>query len=94
MGLHVCQLMGYQQIDDGLKLITTYSARTMNLQGYGLDAGNAASLVILAAESGFDAVRRQAPVRYSVRRGVVIAETQPARTVIYLDKNEPVDFNS
>ena len=94
MGLHVCQLMGYQQIDDGLKLITTYSARTMNLQGYGLDVGNAASLVILAAESGFDAVRRQAPVRYSVREGVVIAQTQPAQTVIHLDKDYPVDFNS
>ncbi|QLK63359.1 cytosine deaminase [Enterobacteriaceae bacterium Kacie_13] len=94
MGLHVCQLMGYQQIDDGLKLITTYSARTMNLQGYGLDAGNAASLVILAAESGFDAVRRQAPVRYSVREGVVIAQTQPAQTVIHLDKDYSVDFNS
>lgn len=94
MGLHVCQLMGYQQIDDGLKLITTYSARTMNLHGYDLNSGNAASLVILAAENGFDAVRRQTPVRYSVRRGVIIAETQPARTMIHLDKTESVDFNS
>ncbi|WP_413536180.1 amidohydrolase family protein, partial [Rahnella inusitata] len=94
MGLHVCQLMGYQQIDHGLKLITSYSGRTMNLQGYGLDTGNAASLVILAAESGFDAVRRQAPVRFSVRQGVVIAQTRPAQTVIHLDKDYPVDFNS
>jgi len=94
MGLHVCQLMGYQQIDDGLKLITTYSARTMNLQGYDLKAGNAASLVILAAESGFDAVRRQTPVRFSVRQGVVIAQTKPAQTLIYLEQDYPVDFNS
>lgn len=93
MGLHVCQLMGYQQIDDGLKLITTYSARTLNLQGYALESGNPANLVILAAESGFDAVRRQTPARYSIRRGVVIAETQPAQTVIYLQKTESVDFN-
>ncbi|CAM3802775.1 cytosine deaminase [Rahnella bruchi] len=94
MGLHVCQLMGYQQINDGLKLITTFSARTMNLHGYGLESGNAASLVILPAESGFDAVRRQVPVRYSVRQGSVIAETQPAKTTIHLDKDYPVDFNS
>jgi cytosine/creatinine deaminase len=94
MGLHVCQLMGYQQIDDGLKLITTYSARTMNLDGYGLESGNAASLVILPAESGFDAVRRQVTVRYSIRQGSVIAETQPAKTTIHLDKDYPVDFNS
>jgi len=94
MGLHVCQLMGYQQIDDGLKLITTYSAKTLNLQGYALESGNEANLVILAAESGFDAVRRQTPVRYSIRRGEVIAETQPAQTVIHLQKTERVDFNS
>ncbi|UJD87540.1 cytosine deaminase [Rahnella aquatilis] len=94
MGLHVCQLMGYQQIDDGLKLITTCSARTMNLEGYGLESGNAASLVILPAQSGFDAVRRQTPVQYSVREGVLIAQTQLAKTVIHLHEDYPVDFNS
>jgi cytosine deaminase len=94
MGLHVCQLMGYQQINDGLKLITTYSARTMNLQGYGLESGYAASLVILPAQSGFDAVRRQTPVQYSLREGVLIAQTQLAKTLIHLDEDHAVDFNS
>jgi cytosine deaminase len=28
MGLHVCQLMGYGQINDGLNLVTTHSAKT------------------------------------------------------------------
>ncbi|HBK4769540.1 TPA: cytosine deaminase [Serratia liquefaciens] len=92
MGLHVCQLMGYGQIDDGLKLITSHSARTLNLTDYGLAAGNSANLVILPAESGFDAVRRQTPVRYSIRQGAVIAETQPAETTLYLAQNEKVDF--
>lgn len=92
MGLHVCQLMGYSQIDDGLKLITSHSARTLNLTDYGLAAGNSANLVILPAESGFDAVRRQTPVRYSIRQGAVIAETQPAETTLYLAQDEKVDF--
>ncbi|WP_314725657.1 cytosine deaminase [Serratia liquefaciens] len=92
MGLHVCQLMGYGQIDDGLKLITSHSARTLNLTDYGLAAGNSANLVILPAESGFDAVRRQTPVRYSIRQGVVIAETKPAETTLYLAQDEKVDF--
>ncbi|MBB1583324.1 cytosine deaminase [Serratia sp. OS31] len=92
MGLHVCQLMGYGQIDDGLKLITSHSARTLNLTDYGLMAGNSANLVILPAESGFDAVRRQTPVRYSIRQGAVIAETQPAETTLYLAQDEKVDF--
>ncbi|MCC3702715.1 cytosine deaminase [Rouxiella badensis] len=92
MGLHVCQLMGYEQINDGLKLITTYSARTLNLQDYGIKSGHAANLIILPADSGFDAIRRQVPVRYSVRHGRIIAETQPAKSVIHLEKSEPVDF--
>lgn len=92
MGLHVCQLMGYGQIDDGLKLITSHSARTLNLTDYGLAAGNSANLVILPAESGFDAVRRQTPVRYSIRQGAVIAETLPAETTLYLAQDEKVDF--
>ena len=92
MGLHVCQLMGYSQINDGLNLITTHSARTMHLQDYGLEVGNSANLVILPAENGFDAVRRQTPVRYSIRHGAVIAETQPATTRLYLQDEERVDF--
>ncbi|CAI1178842.1 Cytosine deaminase [Serratia grimesii] len=92
MGLHVCQLMGYGQIDDGLKLITSHSARTLHLTDYGLVAGNSANLVILPAESGFDAVRRQTPVRYSIREGAVIAETRPAETTLYLTQDEKVDF--
>lgn len=92
MGLHVCQLMGYEQINDGLKLITTYSAKTLNLPEYGIKSGHDANLIILPADSGFDAVRRQVPVRYSIRHGKVIAETRPASSTIHLDKAEPVDF--
>lgn len=43
MGLHVCQLMGYGQINDGLNLITTHSAKTLNLQDYGVRVGNSAN---------------------------------------------------
>ncbi|MEN4891833.1 cytosine deaminase [Erwinia billingiae] len=92
MGLHVCQLMGYGQIDAGINLITHYSAKTMNLTDYGLEAGNSANLIILPAENGFDAVRRQVLVRYSIRQGRVIAETRPAETTIHLQESEPVDF--
>ncbi|MFC0140035.1 cytosine deaminase [Erwinia mallotivora] len=92
MGLHVCQLMGYGQLDEGIKLITTHSARTLQLNDYGIQTGNRASLIILPAESGFDALRRQVPVRWSVRNGRIIAETQPAETRIYLDESERVNF--
>ncbi|MGF7482252.1 cytosine deaminase [Providencia sp. SP181] len=92
MGLHVCQLMGYQQINNGLKLISEYSARTLNLQDYGVSEGKRASLLILPAENGFDAVRRQVPVSYSIRDGQIIANTQPAVTQIHLEETETVRY--
>ncbi len=92
MGLHVCQLMGYAQIDAGINLITHNSARTLQLKDYGIQSGNSANMVILPAESGFDALRRQVAVRYSIRQGKVIAETQPAQTTIHLGESEQVDF--
>ncbi|WP_392566005.1 cytosine deaminase [Utexia brackfieldae] len=92
MGLHVCQMMGYEQINQGLDLITHNSARTLHLKDYGLKAGNSANLLILPAENGFDAVRRQVPVRYSIRQGRVIAETKPAQTQIHLAQTESVKY--
>lgn len=92
MGLHVCQLMGYDQLDSGIKLITTNSARALQLPDYGIQSGNSANLVILPADSGFDALRRQVPVRSSIRHGKVIAETVPAASTIHLAESEKVDF--
>lgn len=93
MGLHVCQIMGYEQINDSLKLIGNHSARTLNVQDrYGIEVGKPANLLILPAENGFDAVRRQVPVRYSIRHGRVIADTRPAETTLHLVNPERVDF--
>ncbi len=93
MGLHVCQIMGYEQINDSLKLIGNHSACTLNVQDrYGIEVGKPASLLILPAENGFDAVRRQVPVRYSIRHGRVIADTRPAETTLHLVNAESVDF--
>ena len=85
MGLHVCQLMGYQQIDDGLKLITDNSARTFGLKDYGIATGNPANMIILPVSSGFDAVRCQSPVRWSIRQGRIIATTQLAQSWVQMD---------
>jgi cytosine deaminase len=93
MGLHVCQLMGYEQINRGLDLITVNSARTMNLSDYGVAAGHSANLVILPADNGFDAVRRQVAPRFVIRRGRLIAQTEPAHATLLIgDQPEKVDF--
>ena len=92
MGLHVCQLMGYGQINDGLKLVTENSAKALGLTDYGIQEGNSANFIVLPAENGFDAVRRQVPTRYSIRHGKVISETQLAKTTIYLSDSEQVNY--
>ena len=92
MGLHVCQLMGYGQINDGLKLVTENSAKALGLTDYGIKEGNSANFIVLPAENGFDAVRRQVPTRYSIRHGKVISETQLAKTIIHLSDSEQVNY--
>lgn len=93
MGLHVCQVMGYDQINQSLDLISTNSAKALNIQNkHGLDVGKVGSLLLLPAENGFDAVRRQVPVSYSIRNGSVIAQTKPAETQIHLESSENVTF--
>ena len=92
MGLHVCQLMGYGQINDGLKLVTENSAKALGLTDYGIQEGNSANFNVLPAENGFDAVRRQVPTRYSIRHGKVISETQLAKTTIHLSDSEQVNY--
>ncbi len=92
MGLHVCQMMGYEAIDQSLALISSHSARTLQLADYGIEVGKRGSLIILPAESGFDALRRQVQVRYSIRDGQIIARCRPAEHQIELGYPEFVDF--
>ena len=94
MGLHVCQIMGYEQIQQSLDLITINSARALHILGdYGIAVGKPANLIVLPAKDGYDAVRRQTPVRFSIRRGAVIAETRPSETLIYqAGKTVRVDY--
>ncbi|MGI8313770.1 cytosine deaminase [Halobacillus mangrovi] len=89
MGLHLSHLMGYDQIKQGIDFITENSSRILNLnEGYGLEAGRPANLIILDAEDEYEAVRKQAAVRYSIRRGRILAETKPSETTLHWDKNK------
>ena len=92
MGMHVGQMMGYPELNNGLNLITKNSARTLHLQDYGIQEGNNANCLILPAENGFDALRRQVPTRYSIRYGKILAETTLPETHIMLHEKERVTF--
>ncbi|EWG12072.1 cytosine deaminase [Cytobacillus firmus] len=95
MGIHVSQLMGYEQIVNSFDLITNNSAKTLNIEAkYGIEEGKPANLIILDAENEYEAIRRQAAVRYSIRNGKIIAETKPSQTsVVFGEGKENVDFH-
>lgn len=95
MGIHVSQLMGYEQIVNSFDLITTNSAKTLNIdEKYGIEEGKPANLIILDAENEYEAIRRQAAVKYSVRNGKIIAETKPSQTsVVFGEEKMNVDFH-
>lgn len=92
-GLHVCQMMGYNDINESLKFISTNSARTLNIEDeYGIEIGKPGNLILLNAESGYDAVRRRAEVLYSIREGKVIAKTIPSKSFISVNEEKEVTF--
>ena len=49
-------------------------------------------MIILPAENGYDAIRRQVPVHYSIREGRVIAHTTLSETTVDFGSKEIVDF--
>src|SRR5699024_972631 len=87
MGLHACQLMGYEEIVDSLILVTQNSARALHLDAdeYGLQAGSKANFNIMDVGHPYEVVRQQAAVRYAFRNGVCLAETKPSETTLHLD---------
>ncbi len=92
MGMHVGQMMGYPELNNGLDLITHNSAKTLHLSDYGIKEGNSANCIILPAENGFDALRRQVPTRYSIRKGKILAETTLPETHIMLNEKEKITY--
>ena len=83
MGIHIAQLMGYDEIVNSIDLITVNSAKTLHIEErYGVEEGKPANFIVLAAENEYDAIRRQAQVLYSVRNGQIIAETKPSETIL------------
>ncbi|MCR6513343.1 cytosine deaminase [Clostridium sp. LY3-2] len=92
-GLHVCQMMGYDDINESLKFISKNSAKTLNIEEeYGIEIGKPGNLILLNADSGYDAVRRRAEVLYSIRKGKVISKTIPSKTVISVRDEKVVTF--
>lgn len=93
MGLHACQMSGEDQIGRMFDAVTVNAARTLALDGYGLDVGCRADAVLLDAYGVSEALRTH-PARLAVvRGGSVVAQTAPVqRTVVAPALAGPVEF--
>jgi cytosine/creatinine deaminase len=90
---HYGHMSGAEELKRLLEMITVNPARALGLPDYGLETGGPASLVVYDAPGEVDAVRLVPRRRLVLRRGRVVARTEPARTTVIWDgREEPVDF--
>jgi cytosine deaminase len=93
MGLHVAMMTGSDAMRACFRAVTENPARILGLEGYGIEPGCFADLVILQAADPVEAIRLRATRLHVIRRGAVIAETAPAAATLHLPGRPPsVDF--
>jgi cytosine deaminase len=90
LALHFTYMSGREEITEMLRVATERGARTLGVEDeYGIEEGKPADCVIFDAQTPIDVISLRATRRYILRRGRVIAETNPARTTLMGD---PVNF--
>ena len=90
---HYGHMSGAEELVRLVDMITSNPARALGVEDYGLGEGGPASLVVFDAPSEMDAIRLVPRRRLVLRRGRVVARTEPAHTTVVWDgREELVDF--
>jgi cytosine deaminase len=84
MGLHVAQMTGTEEMRRLFEAVTFNGSKALRLEGYGLEPGCCADLVVLQAGDPVEALRLKPTRLFVVRRGEVIAETSPVESRLNL----------
>jgi cytosine deaminase len=66
---NICQVGSRHDTRECFRMITTRSARLMNLRDYGIEVGKPADLVVIDAMSAEQAIAEVAPVIFAFKRG-------------------------
>ncbi|MBB3407231.1 cytosine deaminase [Rhizobium sp. BK316] len=85
MAIHVAQMAGIEDKKKIFDALTVNSAKTMGLDGYGLEKGKNADLVILQARDPLEALRLKPNRLAVIRRGKIIARSAPRISELHLD---------
>jgi len=93
MAVHAAQMTGMDEVRAMFDAVTSEAAKVQHLENYGLDVGNNADFVVLQAKSPFEAIRLRPARLFVVRRGQVIAQTNPVVSELSLNGEvSEVDF--
>ncbi len=93
MAVHVGLMTGTEEMRSIFDGITTTAAATLHLEGYGVEPGCQADLVILQARDPIEAIRLRATRLHVLRRGEVIASSAPEQATLKLGgETRTVDF--
>jgi cytosine/creatinine deaminase len=84
MGLHVAQMTSREAMRQCFDAVTTGPARIMHLDGYGVEVGCKADMVLLQAADSIEAIRLKATRLAVIKGGRVIARTAPRQTALAL----------
>ena len=84
MAIHVAQMTSLDGIANAFAGVTSNAARILHLEGYGLEPGCRADLVVLQAADPFEAIRLKAARLLVLRGGKVIAKSEPRATDLSL----------
>ena len=85
MAIHVAQMASIADKQKIFDIVTHGNARAIGLEGYGLEKGCNADLVILQARDPVEALRLKANRLTVIRRGRIVAETAPRISTLTLD---------
>jgi cytosine deaminase len=77
MAVHAVPMTSREAIRWSFEAVTTIPAQVMGLEGYGLEVGAFADMVVLQAADPIEAVRLRAERLAVIRRGRVVARTSP-----------------
>ena len=84
-GIHLAHYTHIDEIKQALDLITTNGAKVMNIEDYGIKAGNSANFIVLDAADAYEAVRERAEVLASVRNGDYLFKREVRKNEIEVD---------
>ncbi|MGF6778844.1 amidohydrolase family protein [Paraburkholderia sp. GAS334] len=93
MGLHVAQMTSQDGIRACFDAVTVNAARILGLEGYGIEPGCEANLVMLDARDPAEAIRLRAARLAVIRRGKVVSRAPAAQATLTLEgRPSTVDF--